>query len=425
MSLLKSTSWTGLSTLIKIISTYISWKIIAVYTGPSGLAIIEQFQNFIQICRSLSCSLNQGIVKYVSEYKNDYDNKSRIISTAFVIYMLASILVTIFLFLFNSYISEKIFHSLAYKTPIILLGISIILYALNSLLLSILNGELEIKKYVICNIVNTIFIFIVTAYAVTHDGIQGGLIALALNQSVSILFTAYITVKNKSFKLNLYLRGIDLDSVNKLVKYAIISFVPILITPVTSVILRKYIANELSWQDAGYWQGIMKLSDGYIILMELMINVYFLPKISSIKVFSEFKSEIINSYRLIIPLVLIGTIVFYLLKKQIVYVLFSASFYPMLILFKFQLVGDAARIGTWLLGSVMSARAQIKIIVISEIAFSISYVVLTIIFVHYFGLIGSAIGFAINSILCFLSMLIFTLRCVYKGTFHLAMETAY
>src|SRR3990167_1594272 len=115
MTLIKTTLWTGLSTLIKAISTYMTWKIIAVYTGPSGLAIIEQFQNFIQICRSLSCSLNQGIIKYVSEYKNNEEKKSRIISSAFIILLIASILVTIVLFIFSGEISKKVFNSLAYK----------------------------------------------------------------------------------------------------------------------------------------------------------------------------------------------------------------------------------------------------------------------------------------------------------------------
>ena len=56
-------------------------------------------------------------------------------------------------------ISKKVFNSLAYKQVLILLGVSITLYSLNSLLLSVLNGELEIKKYVTCNIANTILIF--------------------------------------------------------------------------------------------------------------------------------------------------------------------------------------------------------------------------------------------------------------------------
>ncbi|EKD70246.1 MAG: Lipopolysaccharide biosynthesis protein, partial [uncultured bacterium] len=160
MTLIKSTLWTSLSTFIKVLAVYATWKVIAVYTGPSGLAVIEQFQNFIQICRSFSCSLNQGVIKYVAEYKHDAVRKARILSSALMAYFIISVVVSIFLFLFRTAIANNIFHSIAYKQSISLLSVSIILYALNNFFLSVLNGELEIKKYVSCNIINTLFILI-------------------------------------------------------------------------------------------------------------------------------------------------------------------------------------------------------------------------------------------------------------------------
>lgn len=420
MTLIKTSLWTGLSTLIKVISTYVMWKIIAVYTGPTGLAVIEQFQNFIQISRAFSCSLNQGIIKYISEYKNEEEKKSHILSSAFTFYLIVSTIVTILLFSFSSEISNKLFHSLAYRYTIMLLGISISLYSLNSLLLSVLNGEFEIKKFVSCNIANTILIFIITVYLVIYYGIQGGLIGFILNQSIALFLTVYLVIKSKWFKVNLFIQGIDKESISKLIKYATMSFVPILLVPVSLIISRKYIASELSWQDAGYWQGIMKLSDGYLILMELMLSVYFLPKFSSIKTQSEFKEEIFHSYRLVILLALLGLTFIFTFKKQIVIMLFSKEFFPMLGLFKYQLMGDMARIGGWLLANIMAAKAMVKILVSFEITFNISYILFTMIFVHYFGLIGTSIGFAINNIIYFLALLYFTVKFFRNGSFHLS-----
>lgn len=420
MTLFKTTLWTGLSTIIKIISTYVLWKIIAVYTGPAGMAVIEQFQNFIQICRSFASGLNQGIIKYISEYKNDNAKKTRILSSAFTFYIVVSFIVTIILMMFAGPISEKIFHSHDYKNTIMILGASISLYSLNAFLLATLNGELEIKKYVSVIIVNTIIIFCITVFLVINYGIQGALIGYVLNQSIILFFTFYLVAKSKWFNYSQYIQGMDKASIFKLMNYAVISFVPILIVPISLVISRKFIASELSWQDAGYWQGIMKLSDGYLILMEMMISVYFLPKISATKTLAEFKSEIFSCYRLIIPCALIGSSLVFILKKHIVTILFSAEFLPMLVLFKYQLIGDIARIGTWLLTNVMAAKAMVRILVLSEIIFNILFVLFTYIFVHYFGLLGTSIGFAINSILHFLIMLFFTVIFIRNGSFRLA-----
>ncbi|EKD69785.1 MAG: Lipopolysaccharide biosynthesis protein [uncultured bacterium] len=419
MTLFKTTLWTGFSTFIKVISTYLLWKIIAVYTGPTGMAVLEQFQNFIQICRSLSCSLSQGIIKYVSEYKDNEEKKAKILSSALGFYFIISIIVTFLLILFSKFISEKVFSSFAYQKTIIILAISITLYSLNNLLLSILNGELEIKKYVSCNVANTILSFIITGYLVIYHGIQGGVIGLSLNQSIALALTIYLVIKSKWFNFHFYLNGIDKESIKKLFKYAIVSFVPILMVPISLMISRQWIAHELSWQEAGYWQGIMKLSDGYLILMDLMISVYLIPKLSSIRLLSEFKAEVINCYRLIIPCVFLGLSFIFLFKKQIVTILFTKEFYPMLILFKYQMMGDMARVGTWLLANIMAAKAMIKILVVSEITFNLSYIFLTMIFVHYYGLIGTSIAFAINSLIYFSSMIFFTVRCVRNGSFQL------
>ena len=417
MTLIKTTIWTGFSSLIKVITTYIVLKVIAVYTGPVGLAVLEQFRNFIEVSRSFSGSLNQGIVKYIAEYKHDEENKSRILSSALTTYLIFSIVITLFLFFFNEKISLIFFHSLEYKMPIMLLGFSISLYSLNNFLLSVLNGEFEIKKYVTCNIVNTIMIFILTVYLVVHYGIQGGLIGFILNQSIALLLTIYLVVKSKWFKFNSYVQGFDKEKTFKLLSYATMTLVQILVLPVTSLILRKYIANSLSWQEAGYWQGIMKLSDGYLVLMELVLTVYFLPKFSSIKTLPEFKTEIIYTYKFIVPIIISGLMCVFILKKQIVNALYSQQFFPMLGLFKYQLIGDMTRMSTWPLINIMLARAMIKTLVLSEIFSNILYVLLTVIFVHYFGLIGASISFSINHVIYFFVMLYITLKCIKKSYF--------
>lgn len=424
MSLIKTSFWTGLSTLIKVVSSYLLWKVMAVYTGPAGLATIEQFQNFIQICRSFASCLNQGVVKYVSEYKEDEKNKTKILSSAFGIYLIVSIITSLALCLFSTQISLKLFASLEYRLSIILLGLSIFVYSINCLLLSVLTGELEIKKYAGANIFNTIIMFAVTVYLLIYYGIQGGLIALILNQCLSLIFTLYLASRSTWFSIVSYLHGIDWNSVNKILKFASISFVPILITPVASFILRKYIATELSWVEAGYWQGIIKLSDGYITLMELIVGVYFLPKISNIKYTSEFKSEIISSYGLVIPVILIGTLTVFLLKEYIVKILYTDQFLPMLVLFKYQLIGDVARIGAWMMAIIMAAKAQIKILVSAEIIFNLSYILLTMFFVSNYGLVGTSIGFAVNNILYFICIAFCLTKCLRKGSFNLVMDAA-
>jgi len=410
MTLFKTSFLTGISTLIKTIATYVMWKIIAVYTGPTGVALIEQFQNFLQIARSaILCGINQAVIKYVAEYKTDGKKKSNILSNALIINLVFCIIIAAILILFSSAISNLILQSSEYKKIIILVAASIILFSMNIFGLSVLNGELEIKKYVICNIANTTINFLLTIYLVIYYGFYGGLIGFTLNQALVGIITVYFVMKCKEFNINSYLKGADLAGVSKIIKYSLMVFTVTLIVPISHIVVRKYIASTLLWEDAGYWQAIMRLSSGYLIVMNLILSIYYIPKFSGTKTILELKKEVIRSYKIILPLILIAIIMIFFLKKQITIIMYSSQFLPIVALFKYQLIGDTARMGTWLLTNILFAKAMIKTFIFSEIFFATSYVLFTIFFVHYYGLIGSAIGFAVNYILYAIFIVFFSI----------------
>ena len=55
-----------------MINGFVVVKIIAIYVGPSGLAFIGQFQNFLSILMSFATgAINSGVVKYTAEYRDD------------------------------------------------------------------------------------------------------------------------------------------------------------------------------------------------------------------------------------------------------------------------------------------------------------------------------------------------------------------
>ena len=103
MTLIKTSFFTGIATLIKTASYFLIAKILAMYVGPSGFAIVGQFQNFIQMIQTISGNMIQtGIVKYVSEYNDDKRNKNTILSAAFYISRVSSIFIAAILILFKN-----------------------------------------------------------------------------------------------------------------------------------------------------------------------------------------------------------------------------------------------------------------------------------------------------------------------------------
>lgn len=362
----------------------------------------------MQIIRIFSGGLvQQGMVKYIAEYKHDENIKARLLSSAFILTIVVSFGLGIFLFCFSSEIAQLMLQSVAYKKIVMIFAASILFFSLNNLFFALLNGELEIKKYATCNIVNTLLVLIITMYLVTNYSLYGGLLALVFNQSIVFFFTSFLVIRCKWFKWNSLIKGIDYDSLSKLLTYSLITIIGTLAVPLAQLLVRNEVASIFSWEEAGYWQGIMKLSNNYAILIDATLGIYYLPKFASIQSSLELKNEIIRGYKFILPLALLAAILVYLFKSPIIIILYSKQFIPMLFLFKYQLIGDIARIGAWLLFYVMIAKKMLKSLLITEISYFLFYPVATKTFIHYFGLIGTTMGFAISYIFYWILMLFF------------------
>ena len=152
--LVRVSSLTSISTGVRFITAFITTKVAAILIGPAGVALVGQLQNFSSIVMAIATGgINVGVTKYVAEYKNSKNKVRVFISTALKINLALSILVGILMIFLSSIISENLFHSNEYQIVIIIFGFTVILYSLNTLLLSILNGFKEFKKYVMINIV--------------------------------------------------------------------------------------------------------------------------------------------------------------------------------------------------------------------------------------------------------------------------------
>ena len=75
-----------------------------------------------------------------------------------------------------------------YGYVFLIFGFTIFLYTLNTLLISILNGYKEFKRYVIVNISGTIVGLLFTICFVFSMGLKGALISAVSYQSVGVFY---------------------------------------------------------------------------------------------------------------------------------------------------------------------------------------------------------------------------------------------
>lgn len=409
MTLIKTTVLTAISTIVKVIAALIINKVISIYAGPSGLAIVGQLHNFTSIVMTFSNgAITQGIVKYTAEYQT-IEQKQKIFSTSVVISLVCSVITSLILFAFHQYWSQLILGDTKYSTLFVVFGFTIALFSLNTILMSILNGQKEINKYIAANIISSIFSLLFTSLLVVQLNIVGALYALVLNQSIVFFITLAFVVKCSWFEFEHFRSGVDRDSLFKLSRFSLMAITSAVAVPLSHLIVRNHIGENLSWNDAGYWQGVWYISTTYLMVITTSLGIYYLPRLSEIQKNDELIKEILSGYKIIIPTVTLLALAIYIFRGFVIEVAFTDDFMPMMELFQWQLIGDVIKISSWLLSYLMIAKAMTKPYIYTEILSNISFVIFSILFINHFGLIGITYAYSLNYFL-YLLMIVFIIN---------------
>ncbi|WP_335968770.1 O-antigen translocase [Acinetobacter bereziniae] len=397
MNLLKTSILNGVAVLIKTATMFVLNKILAVYVGPAGYAVIGQFQNFIQMVTTFAGSaINTAVIKYTAEYYEDEHRQQSIWRTAGSIVLIFSLLFAILILILQKQLSIYIFHTDAYQSVFVWFAVFLTFFTFNAFFLAILNGKKEVLRLVIVNIVGSLFSLTLTSTLAIKYHLYGALVALSIYQSLTFIVTLFLCYKSDWFRLSYLFGKIDKVIAKKFAAFALMALVSAACVPLSQMVIRSYLTYEYGLTYAGYWEAMIRLSAAYLMLVTTTLGIYYLPRLSELSQIQEIKSEIYIGYKFIFPLAVIGGICVYLLRDWIIALLFTKSFLPMRDLFLWQVIGDSLKIGSWILAYLMLSKAMTKLFITTEIIFAITSILLTYLCTQVFGFEGVSIAHLLN-----------------------------
>lgn len=383
-------------------------KILAIYVGPAGYAALGQFQNAVQMITTFaSGAINTGVTKYTAEYVND-DEKQRLVwRTAGTVALIGSVITALLIAGFNKPLAEWFLKDVKYGGVFLWFAATLVLFTFNTLLLAILNGKKEIVRYVVANIAGSIFALVVTTVMAIKLGLYGALVALAVYQSITFFVTLLLCCKAPWFKISYLAGGIDKNTALNLGKYTAMALTSAACVPVSHILVRNHLGETLGWAAAGYWEAMWRLSVAYLMLVTTTLGVYYLPKLSELDDAEDIRKEIIQGYKIILPIAALCGIIIYLFRDLIIEMLFTKDFSPMRELFAWQVLGDTLKIGSWILAYLMLGKAMIKSFIFTEVVFSVSFFIFTWVLTSAIGFKGVAVAHALNYAIYWLVMIVF------------------
>lgn len=412
--IVKVFSLTSVSTLVKMLTGFVSVKVVASIIGPAGVALVGQLNNFATIAMSLSSGgINNGITKYISEFKNDEGKVRTYLSTALRITVICSLCVGVAMIVLNRLLSRLILQTEEYWYVFLIFGFTILLYALNLMLLSVVNGFKEFKKYVKINIANSVVGLCFTLVFVLALGLPGALVSAVTYQSVMLFITMWMVRKSSWAAWSNFKERLNRLASGQYFKYTLMTLTTAATVPISQLLLRSYVISEISPIEAGWWEAMNRLSNMYLMVITTSFTVYYMPRLSELSDKFELRREIFKAYKLIVPILIVGFALIYLFRHLIIRILFSPEFLPMENLFIWQLIGDFFKICSWLLAYIMIAKAMTKKFVATELSFTMIYIALGFVFIKWNGVVGIVQAYLLNYIL-YMSYMLFAFKNILR-----------
>ena len=375
--ILKITSLNSLVVGIRLLVSLIVQNLLAQYTGQSGIAKVGQIRNLSNILTSLSSfGVFNGIVKYVSEYKNNEKGLTKLFSTVFVISSIATIFISVIIFIYSKELSSWLFLSEDYYLVFHILSVIVPFIAMNRIFNAIISGlsayKVHAKIEVIWYLIASIFLLI----SLYYYNIEGVLIAIAVTPLVQFLVLTLIFGKTINDYVKFKKLSLRTPLVKVLLGFSLISFVATVCLNFVEINFRTLISEKISENEAGIWTAMSSISKIYMQFLITVFSIYILPKYTSLNFSHEFKNEVKAIYKTLLPIVVLGMLLVFFSKKYLILSIYNESFLSMTILFKWQLLADLVRFIANILSFKFLAKKQIKHFVSTQLIGLTAYLIM-------------------------------------------------
>ena len=378
----------------KIIAGILTSKAIAIFIGVEGMALIGNLRNFLSAVQSFAIlGFYNGLVKYIAEFKNDVLQLSKTLSTAYYLGFFSTILMSFFCYYNADSINVFLFSSnYNYAYVIKVLALALPFYSLNLFCFSIMNGFSKYRMLLVINIIGQILGLSITLLLIYQNNIDGALVSAVITPSLLLLMTLVAIFNQKSLVSSVKITNVSLDILKKFSPFAIMALVSAIALPLISIVIRNYIIDTVGIKQAGYWEAMNRISDYYLMFITSIMTLYILPRFNEIDNKKEFRKEVFNFYKSVIPIFGAGLILIYILRQYVVTLVFSDAFQPVEDLFFWQLLGDFIKVLSVVIAYQFIAKKMFWHFIIIEIFLVVIMYFSSVYLIDSFGVRGAVMG---------------------------------
>lgn len=369
MSLAKASVWTASSTLVKIVVGLLVVKLLAVSFGPEGVGQAGNFRQLITVLGVLAgAGIFNGVTTYVAQYQQQPQQLRALVGTASAMVTGFSTLLALVFLLAAAPVSNALFGHDRYQNVIRIVAFLQFGIAWANLLLALIKGYRDARGNALALISGSVTGVLGYVLCWWLGGYAGALTGLALVPAL-LVFPALVILKRRvPLPLSWLAPTWQPEMARHLAKYTMMALITAVTLPVAWVMMRNQLAASNGWAQVGLWQGVTSISDAYLQFITATFSVWLLPTLARLDNKKDIAREIGRALRFVLPAVALASLTVWIMRDMAISLLFSAAFHNMRDLFVWQLCGDVFKVGAYVFGYLVIAKASLRFYVLTEIS---------------------------------------------------------
>lgn len=407
--LFKISSLNSVSVLFKIVTGLVTSKLLALFVGPSGMALVGNMRVFFSSLESIATlGFQNGIVKYIAENENEENQIKKIVATVCFSLLGAAVVLSCVLYFYATFWSQRIFGSTSeYDFVFKVLALALPWYAISIVFIAVLNGLGKFKQVIWINILGNVLGLVLSGILIMNYKTQGALLSVVIAPALLFFVSIYFANTAVGFLQTIRFRDFDFVIIKNLSSYSLMTLFTAMASPFVYLVIRNKVSISIGLEQVGFWETMLRISSYYMLFISTILSIYFLPRLATAKSDADTKGVFWHFYKTILPVFIGVVVVVYCLRFFIIDLLFTPSFVPVTHLFLWQLVGDIFKVASLILGYQFFAKKLTVAFLISELFSLVILYFSTLYLLPIFGIEGVVMAQAFDNFLYLL------LLCVY------------
>jgi polysaccharide transporter, PST family len=393
--LLKAFGWGTMRAVTRLVCSFASIKVTSVYLGPTGLALIAQFNNFMSLCQAIvATGLDTATGRLTAEYHEDGDRCRALWGTVGRIGMGLGLAMAILIVATSYWLSTWLLLNADLQWVFFIGAAAVVCGTFNSVLLAAMAARREIGMAAGSGILATIMGLVIFVPSSVHFGVQGGLVASALAYIASFLITLLMANRMPSMPLRDFAGKLNRHEAARIVRFYPMLIVHAVIVPLTPIVIRDQITTLVNLEATGLWQACSRLSETYMMVISASVSLHFQPRLGEVvNSPQQLRAEVLRTIGASLAVTASMGIALLVFREWVVRLVLSPAFLPVVDLVPVQILGDVFKMAGWLSGFVLVATVRTPWFIAAELVVPVVFVAATRLLVPEFGVVGANMAY--------------------------------